>query len=896
MDESGLFSTRDLIFHGNQDPDHPAIESPGYQPLTYRDLRNQIIFVVKTLNAMGFHRNDRIAVITPAGPETAVIIISVMAGFTCVPLNPEDKKQIFEDYFSQLKVKAIIVQKGHETAAKEVGTSRNIPIIELIPGFDKAGTFNLLPTVGNIQEAEFATPSDISHILLTSGTTSRPKIVPVGQKQSFLSRQRNYPPLKISPADRCLHIVPYYHAAGIGAPLLSVLLAGGTVICTKKFIPSDFLSLLKTYRPSFYSAGPALHWGILREIKKVNPDELKNNSLRFIRSGSAPLSPTIVNELETLLGVPVINTYASSETGPITVNYPPKPGSVGKPVIDFLTIIQENGKSLGPYEQGEIVVKGETVFCGYENAPDENKAAFIDGWFRTGDMGYLDGEGYLFITGRKKELINRGGEKISPAEIDQVLMTHPAVHQAMTFRIDDPVLGEDVAALVVADHKKISQEDLHTYLLDRLIQFKVPRRIYFVDDIPKSPTGKLLRHVGTERYASGMYENTRIPAVTRDSVSPELTENQEKLLQIWKDILDIPSFSLDDDFFRCGGNSLTAIELLIKIQRAFHITFPPDMIYLHPTIRQQEVLIAQKAGNAAPHYHPLIVPLHQNGTLSPLFCFHPLGGWIKEYLYISQFFDQDRPVFGIRARGLEPAEKPVQTIEEAVREYIDAIKTVRKEGPYDLLGFSTGALYAFECACQLQKRGESVTFLGIIDMSLPAPLKKLFNLKREQGRNILMRTGYPLYTSMNNHLKKNPDTFLYFIFVNGIRLFSQGLLFINGSHALPASESNAEFIPDAQGRWISSLPEQQQMLVRTQNRAIGIYKPGTFSGDITLFSTGPDSEFYPGDPARGWNSCITGKTIIIVIPGDHESLHTDPLGQVVAKKIEESLKRTDAHG
>ncbi len=896
MNDAGLFTTRDLIFNQNQDPDHSAIESPGYQPLTYRDLRNQIIFVIKTLNAMGFHRNNRIAVITPAGPETAVIIISVMAGFTCVPLNPQDKKHIFENYFSRIKIKAIIVQKGYKTSAVEVGISRNIPIIELIPGSDKAGIFELKTTVGmNIKEPEFATSSDISHILLTSGTTSRPKIVPVFQKQSFLSRQRNYPPIKITPVDRCLHIVPYYHAAGIGAPLLSVLLSGGTVICTKEFIPSDFFSLLKTYRPTFYSAGPALHKAILREIKKVNPDELKNNSLRFIRSGSAPLPSDTVNELEALLGVPVINTYASSETGPISVNYPPKPGSVGIPVIDHLKIINDSGKGPGPLEQGEIVVQGETVFSGYEDAPEENKTAFIDGWFRMGDTGYLDGEGYLFITGRKKELINKGGEKISPAEIDDVLNNHPSVRQAMTFRINDPVLGEDIAALVVAENKKISEEELRTYLLARLIQFKVPRRIYFVDEIPKGPTGKLLRYVGEERYNSGALGDARIPATILDTVSQEVSRTQEKLLLLWKEILDADSLSPDDDFFRCGGNSLTAIELLIKIQRVFHITFPPDMIYLHPTIRQQVVLITQKAGNT-PQYHPLIVPIHENGTLPPLFCFHPLGGWIQEYLYISRFFDQDRPVFGIRSRGLEPAEKPVLTIEEAAREYLDAIKTVQQEGPYHLLGFSGGAIYAFELACHLQKMGECVTFLGIIDMSLPAPLKKLFNLNRGHGQNILIRTGFPLYTFVNSRLKKNPDSLLYAIFVKSVRLLSRGLLFLKGSTSLPAPGSNIGFIPDARRRWISTLPEQQQILVITQYRAIGMYKPGTFSGDITLFSTGPDSEFYPGDPSRGWNSCIHGKTFLIDIPGDHDTLHKAPLGQATGKIIEESIKRANTHG
>ena len=500
--EPGFFTIKDLIFNGNQDPDHNAIESPGYQPLTYRDLRQQIVYVVKTLNAMGFYRNDRIAVITPAGPETAVIIVSVMTGFTAIPLNSQNKKQEYENYFSQLDIKAIVVERGSDTTAVWVAKSRNIPIIELIPVPDKAGNFELKPTVlRDKKEAEFATPSDISHVFLTAGTTSQPKTVPVLQRQDCFSQKRTCRIFNITNTDRCLHIVPYYHGMGIGPPLLSVLYAGGTVICTKEFIPSDFLSLLKKFRPTYYSAGPAHHQGILREIRKVPRDELKNNSLRFIRSDSAFLPPDVRQELEMLLGVPMIETFAMSETGLISVNLPQKDGSVGVPVIESLKIINENGSTLGSYEHGEIVVKGETVFKGYRDAPDENKAAFIDGWFRTGDVGYLDDEGYLFLTGRKKELISKGGEKISPIEIDTVLKSHPLIRDAMAFGVADPVLGEDIAAMVVANDGNLTERDMRQFLLDRLIQFKVPRRIYFVDAIPKTATGKPQRYMGTQKYS-----------------------------------------------------------------------------------------------------------------------------------------------------------------------------------------------------------------------------------------------------------------------------------------------------------------------------------------------------------------------------------------------------------
>jgi acyl-CoA synthetase (AMP-forming)/AMP-acid ligase II len=504
-EDSSLLSIHDIIFYGNQDPDHHAVESPGLLPLTYRDLREQVLSVVKTLNTNALHRNDRIAVIAPAGPETAVIIVSVMAGFTCIPLNPHNTIPEYERIFSQLKIQAIIVPHDCETVARVVAGARNIPVIDLIPFFGIAGKFELklVPSqdTKEAEEAEFATSSDISHILLTSGITSRQKIVPISQRQSSLLRQRQTKPLLITKNDRCLHIVPYYHGMGIGLPLLDILFAGGTIICIKNFISSDFVPLLVTYRPTLYIAGPAHHQGILREIKKVPPDTFKNNSLRLILSSSALLPEKVYHGLETLLGVPVVEQYALSETGIISLNFPPKRGSVGLPVVEYLQILNENDAIVGSYENGEIVVKGETVFNGYEDAPNENKAAFINGWFRTGDLGYRDKEGYLFITGRKKELINKGGVKISPSEIDAVLTAHPGVSEAMAFPVPDPFLGEDIAVMIVRKQDNLSENDLRKFLLDHLMPSKLPRRIYFVDAIPKNPAGKPLRYIGTQRYS-----------------------------------------------------------------------------------------------------------------------------------------------------------------------------------------------------------------------------------------------------------------------------------------------------------------------------------------------------------------------------------------------------------
>ena len=898
MEIHEISSLEDLIFHGNQDPDHPAIETPGYQPLNYRDLRMQILYGVKTLNAMGFCRNDRIAVIMPGGPETGVACLTVMAGFTAAPLNPEYKEQEFDAYFSKLRIQAIIVEKDRDTTARAVAASRNIPVIEVTPKNDNAGIFTLGPIPSReVDEAVFASPSDIALLLQTSGTTSMPKIVPLSQKQLCASVKVYCSLFGQGNQDRSLHIVPYYHLLGILGTFLSPLTIGGTVICTKNFVASDFPSLLTTYLPTYYFAGPAHHQAILSEIRKIPAGELKNNSLRFIRSTSAALPITVLQEIETLLGVPLIESYAMTESPYISVNFPYKAGSVGIPLNIELVITDENGNSLKAYEPGEITIRGEGVFNGYEDAPDENASAFINGWFRTGDLGYLDEEGYLYITGRKKELINKGGEKISPAEIDAVLMAHPFVTQAMAFRINDSVLGEDIAAMVVPVQGNVSENDLREYLLDHLVPFKVPKRIYFVDEVPRGSTGKLLRYAGTDFYNHEHLNDTKRTDQPEENSSSDLFSNQEILTEIWRDVLDIPYVLPGEDFFRYGGNSLAAIHLLIKIQRTFQINLPPDTIYHYPTIRQQAHLIDQKVENTR-QYHPLIVPIRREGQLLPLFCVHPVDGWVGQYGELSRFIDQKRPIIGIRARGMEPTEIPLPTVEQAVTEYIDAIKTVQKNGPYHILGFSAGGIYAYELACQLVEKGDRVVFLGIIDKSIPLPeirsLKALSSLFSPKQGSVIIPPGIFHFIRFGKiRLKKNPDNILYALLFKGIRFCSLAMLYVSGSKTSPAQTKNIEYDASIEEYLMTNFPKQQHPLVRTLHMAFVNYQPKKFSGDITFFSTGPDSAFFPGDPTRGWSSCTTGKTIVVDIPGDHENLFKEPLCQVVAKKIEESMVLAD---
>jgi acyl-CoA synthetase (AMP-forming)/AMP-acid ligase II len=502
MNCPGIFTIRDVLFEGNQDPGHNAIESPGYAPLSYRELRDQIAYVVKTLNAKGFNRNDRIAVITPGGPETAVLMISVMAGFTCVSINPRYKHDEYNRYFSRLRINAIIIQKGDDTPARSVAIERNLPVIEMVAQGKTCGKFTLLPETPAGGKPRFAAPEDIALIVLTSGSTDIPKIVPLTQRLICTAAKRGSAANQYTGAERCLLITQYYHMIA-NSSMMQVMFVGGTVICTRDFIAPDIVPLLKDYCPTFYSAPPALHRMILRELKKAATGKHITHSLRFIRTISAFMPAELRSQLEEVLGVPVMETYGMSEVGMAIASTfsPRKTGFVGKPNVEQLAIMDDEGVILDSPEPGEIVVRGASVFDGYENAPEENAAAFTAGWFRTGDIGYLDKEGFLWISGRKKELINKGGEKIAPAEVDAVLMAHPLVKDAMSFKIPDPVFGEDIAAMVVPAEGPVAEQELRMYLLNNLAQFKVPRRIYFVNAIPRNLTGKPLRHVGTERYS-----------------------------------------------------------------------------------------------------------------------------------------------------------------------------------------------------------------------------------------------------------------------------------------------------------------------------------------------------------------------------------------------------------
>jgi acyl-CoA synthetase (AMP-forming)/AMP-acid ligase II len=495
------FSTLAELLSAGRD-DAPALGAPGCPDLHYRELRAHIVRTIAALNSFGIGRNDRVGIVLPNGPEMGSAFIGVAAGATAAPLNPGYRADEFEFYLSDLKARALIVEKGSDSPAVAVAQKMGVSIIELEATRDGgAGLFTLrLPggTTGPLRQGGFAGADDIALILHTSGTTSRPKIVPLSQSNVSASAGNIAQVLDLAATDRGLNIMPLFHIHGLIAGMLAPLSAGSYITCTPGFNALRFFGWMDASAPTWYTAVPTMHQAILTRAAH-NREVIERHRLRFLRSSSASMPTKVISELEAVFQAPLIESYGMTEAAHQMCSNPlppgqRKPGSVGIAAGPEVAIMGEAGEILPPNVTGEIVIRGANVTSGYENNPKANAEAFVKGWFRTGDQGIMDDAGYFTITGRLKEIINRGGEKFSPREVDEVLMDHPAILQVVTFGIPHDKLGEEVGVVVVLRESLTASElEIREFAATRLADFKVPRKVLFMAELPKGATGKLQR-------------------------------------------------------------------------------------------------------------------------------------------------------------------------------------------------------------------------------------------------------------------------------------------------------------------------------------------------------------------------------------------------------------------
>nr|QTO31269.1 4-coumarate-CoA ligase [Ocimum kilimandscharicum] len=492
-------------------PSRRAISVSGMLDLTHARLNQLVDRAAAQLVAAGVKSGDVVALTFPNTVEFVIMFLAVIrARATAAPLNAAYTFDEFEFYLSDSESKLLLTSKEGNEPAQAAAAKLNITHLSAeLPAGDSE--IVLSPTPSEIDPDSVSKlindPSDVALFLHTSGTTSRPKGVPLTQHNLYSSVQNIKSVYKLTESDSTVIVLPLFHVHGLLAGLLSSLGAGAAVTlpAAGRFSASTFWSDMNKYNATWYTAVPTIHQIVLdRHLSKPEPVYPK---LLFIRSCSASLAPAIMARLEEAFGAPVLEAYAMTEathlmaSNPLPEDGPHKAGSVGKPVGQEMAILDENGVVQGPNGNGEVCIRGPNVTKGYKNNPEANKSAFLFGWFHTGDLGYFDSDGYLHLVGRIKELINRGGEKISPIEVDAVLLSHPDIAQAVAFGVPDDKYGEEInCAVIPRDGTKVDEEEVTRFCKKNLAAFKVPKRVFLTDSLPKTASGKIQRRIVSEHF------------------------------------------------------------------------------------------------------------------------------------------------------------------------------------------------------------------------------------------------------------------------------------------------------------------------------------------------------------------------------------------------------------
>jgi acyl-CoA synthetase (AMP-forming)/AMP-acid ligase II/acyl carrier protein len=582
-----------LAYQANALPAMPAIEAPSRHALTYQGLWEQVSSVATFLKRAGVTPADRISLLLPNGPEMAVAFLAAASAGCAAPLNPAYRTKELEFYLSDLRPSVLLIDSRLDSPARDLAPSIGAIVIDLVSQPDApAGVFALQGDADNESEIQprdvhSVDENSVALVLHTSGTTSRPKQVPLTQANVILSAWNIVRTLDLGSSDCGLNIMPLFHIHGLIAGLVAPLAAGGRVVCTDGLDPENFFGWIERYRPTWYSAVPTMHQVILDEAGSQD-DKVADARLRFIRSSSAALAPGIMQELETMFNCPVIEAYGMTEaTHQMTSNpLPPqerKAGSVGLPAGSEIAIMDEAGSLSEQGATGEIVICGGTVTVGYQNNLEANESSFHNGWFRTGDQGHIDPDGYLFITGRLKEIINRGGENIQPREIDEALMALAGVQHAVAFAVPHLTLGEDLAAaVVISPDSGLTESALRAFAFEQLADYKVPSQVLIVDSIPKGDTGKLQR-IGLAELLSEQLD--------RHYVAPR-NDLEQTITDLFSEVLGLDGIGVHDNFFSLGGDSIRGTQLIGRLQAGMHVELPVVLLFQKPTIAELSEHIA----------------------------------------------------------------------------------------------------------------------------------------------------------------------------------------------------------------------------------------------------------------------------------------------------------------
>ncbi|MGB8932364.1 MAG: AMP-binding protein [Anaeromyxobacteraceae bacterium] len=484
-------------------PDRPFLVAPDAGvTLTRRELASAVESLRAQLRAAGLAPGDRAALLLSNGPNLVVALLAVMSsGASAVPLHPRLAPDELDALVADAAPSLLISDERHRDVVPAATRERLALLRE--PRLEPGNPLLAAPVTGHDASQTWrpAASGPPALILFTSGTTGRPKGVPLGQGHLLENARQVSLAHALAPGDVALCVLPIFHVNGLVVTMLAPLLSGGTVVMPCRFEPDRFWALVAAHSVTWFSGVPTVLSALLA---RPGPSPAVLRALRFARSASAPLPVAVKREFEARFGVPVVESLGMSEAaGQVTSNpLPPAPrkeGSVGVAFGNELRVVDDGARPVATGTVGEVAIRGANVFAGYlgDVAPRSHR----DGWFLTGDLGYLDDDGYLFLTGRRKELINRAGEKIAPREVEEVLHRRAEVQTACVVGVPDPLYGEEVVAFVqLRPGHAFDPDALVAFCRLHLARFKAPKRILRVDDWPRAPNGKLQRRFLVDLY------------------------------------------------------------------------------------------------------------------------------------------------------------------------------------------------------------------------------------------------------------------------------------------------------------------------------------------------------------------------------------------------------------
>ena len=689
--------------HAITRPQRPAIVMTKGAVVSYEALWAQIDAFGTVFRAHGIGASARVAIMLPT-PELAVAIVATACHAGAAPLNPNQTVAELGDFLASSRIDAIVTSSKIGTEARDLAVRHGIHILEATG----AGLGDLRITSAtdgpaksdNESPLEVVGPDAAALILKTSATTGLPKLVPMTHRNIIATAERFRSWFDLTQDDRSLCALPLYYAHGLKGPLIVPLLLGASVALPIHKANSDIIDSLVDLRPTWFDGGQAFLMDVLERARLRQRPPLGHN-LRFIRTGGAPLSGEIRAELEATFHVPVLDGYSLTEGTVAGNGIKPelrKSGTVGRPFPNDAAIRAEDGHLLGPGQPGEILLRGPALMPGYLDNEEANSAAFVDGWFRTGDLGSIDAEGFLSVSGRIKEFINRGGEKISPYEIERALLRHPSVREAAAFPVPHPRLGENVAAAVVlAPGANTTPTEIKTFLADQLTPFKIPQQVFVKSNLPRGATGKVLRlKLGDE-------------AVHRpQDLVPPWTPLHFQILEIWQRLLGRDDIGINDDFFEAGGDSLLATQMVCDVETLTGQQISASALRAVFTVRELAAAVVQ----ASPPTNEMVTCAKQ-GAGPPFFFCH--GDYTTRGFYalkLAKMLTCNEPVFLVHP-FLNP--DPL-TIKDMAQSYLPQILPLHPTGTFRLGGYCNGGLLAWEIAYQLEHLGRKVELLALIDV------------------------------------------------------------------------------------------------------------------------------------------------------------------------------------